>query len=328
MHKISIIVPVYNTEKYLRRCVDSILAQTFTDFELLLIDDGSSDRSGVICDEYALKDSRVRVFHKENGGVSSARNLGLDNATGEWISFVDSDDWIDGNYLFDLLIDETCDLNVCNFKIEGSDEKWDAAIEEGTQLTPSIENLFKNGGFSGYAFFGPTCKLFRKSIIDKNKIRYRENISSGEDTLFVLEFFCYIDKYFGIEKNLYHYWQPGNGLSSQKNLALNFILLAKESKKIADVLCVKFSFDKTIFLSKFLSDGFYAYLRNVITETSFNEEQIKELYFVFPYEYYIAFISKFGRLLRLSSVFYKYSLFKIYVFYLKALKKSKYPFFK
>ena len=89
---ISIIVLVYNTEKYLRRCVDSILAQTFTDFELLLIDDGSTDSSGVICDEYAQKDSRVRVFHKENGGVSSARNLGLDNSNGEWISFVDSDD--------------------------------------------------------------------------------------------------------------------------------------------------------------------------------------------------------------------------------------------
>lgn len=79
MPKISVIVPVYNTEKYLHRCIDSILAQTYTDFELLLIDDGSKDNSGAICDEYAAKDSRVRVFHKENGGVSSARNLCLDN---------------------------------------------------------------------------------------------------------------------------------------------------------------------------------------------------------------------------------------------------------
>ena len=92
--KISVIVPVYNVEKYLHRCVDSILAQTFNDFELLLIDDGSKDKSGAICDEYAAKDSRVRVFHKENGGVSSARNLGLENAKGDWIIFIDSDDWI------------------------------------------------------------------------------------------------------------------------------------------------------------------------------------------------------------------------------------------
>ena len=86
--KISVIVPVYKVENYLHRCVDSILAQSFTDFELLLIDDGSPDNCGVICDEYAAKDSRVRVFHKPNGGVSSARNLGLDNARGGWIAFV------------------------------------------------------------------------------------------------------------------------------------------------------------------------------------------------------------------------------------------------
>ena len=91
---ISVIVPVYNTELYLHRCIDSILSQTFTDFELLLINDGSTDRSGEICDEYAGKDKRVRVFHKENGGVSSARNIGLDEARGEWIAFVDSDDWV------------------------------------------------------------------------------------------------------------------------------------------------------------------------------------------------------------------------------------------
>lgn len=85
---ISIIVPVYNTKQYLGNCINSILSQTYTDFELLLVDDGSPDGSGDICDEYAAKDERVKVFHKENGGVSSARNLGLDNAQGEWICFV------------------------------------------------------------------------------------------------------------------------------------------------------------------------------------------------------------------------------------------------
>ena len=92
MPMISIIIPVYNTQQYLPRCIDSILSQSFTDFELLLIDDGSTDGSGKICDAYAEKDNRIRVFHKENGGVSSARNLGLNEAQGEWICFVDSDD--------------------------------------------------------------------------------------------------------------------------------------------------------------------------------------------------------------------------------------------
>ena len=91
---ITIITPVYKAEKYLHRCVDSILAQSYTNFELLLIDDGSPDNSGAICDEYAVKDSRVRVFHKENGGVSSARNAGIDAAQGEFLTFVDSDDYL------------------------------------------------------------------------------------------------------------------------------------------------------------------------------------------------------------------------------------------
>lgn len=131
---ISVIVPVYNTEKYLRRCIDSVLAQTYADFELLLIDDGSKDKSGEICDEYAQKDARVRVFHKENGGVSSARNLGLDNARGEWVAFVDSDDYIEENYLksfegnldADLVVGNSAwldnggaEINSCNISLIG-----------------------------------------------------------------------------------------------------------------------------------------------------------------------------------------------------------------
>lgn len=100
--KISVIVPVFNTEKYLRLCVESILAQTYTNIEVLLIDDRSKDASGKICDEYALKDKRVKVFHKLNGGVSSARNFGLERATGKWITFVDSDDYIEKDYLITL----------------------------------------------------------------------------------------------------------------------------------------------------------------------------------------------------------------------------------
>lgn len=114
--KISVIVPVYNVEKYLRRCIDSILAQTFADFELLLIDDGSKDSSGAICDEYAEKDNRILVFHKENGGVSSARNVGLDNACGEWITFVDADDWVSPK-LYDIIFNskDYKDVELINF---------------------------------------------------------------------------------------------------------------------------------------------------------------------------------------------------------------------
>ena len=100
--KVSIIVPVYNTEKYLRRCLDSIAAQTFTDWECICVDDGSPDAGGAMLDAYARRDARFRVIHQENGGVSRARNAGLDAARGEWIAFVDSDDWVEKLYITDV----------------------------------------------------------------------------------------------------------------------------------------------------------------------------------------------------------------------------------
>lgn len=124
---ISVIVPVYNAEKYLHRCIDSILAQTFTDFELLLIDDGSKDKSGAICDEYADKDSRVRVFHKENGGVSSARNAGLDNVRGEWVAFLDADDYFLSNGLEILLytaLERKAKVSAANFYVEKDNKRY------------------------------------------------------------------------------------------------------------------------------------------------------------------------------------------------------------
>ena len=137
--KISVIVPVYKAEKYLHRCVDSILAQTFTDFELLLINDGSPDNSGVICDEYAQKDNRIRVFHKENGGVSSARNIGLDNAKGEWITFIDSDDYIEQGY-FEIPLDTTADLLIQNYE-SFNDENRSVIFKKSTVLKQDIQDF-------------------------------------------------------------------------------------------------------------------------------------------------------------------------------------------
>lgn len=119
MPKISIIVPVYNTEEYIHRCIDSILAQTFVDFELILVDDGSPDRCGEICDEYALIDSRIKVIHKKNGGLSDARNFGLEVAEGDYIGFVDSDDWIEVdmyNILYQNAIQFDADISICKIR--------------------------------------------------------------------------------------------------------------------------------------------------------------------------------------------------------------------
>ena len=182
---VSIIVPVYNTEKFLHRCIDSILTQTYTDFELLLIDDGSKDSSGSICDEYAEKDSRVRVFHKENGGVSSARNLGLDNAWGEWITFVDSDDYIEENYLksFDGNLD--ADLVVGNIQMIRKQE-----VEEvGSHISPGYYNDIKSevaNCLTNLCFLAPWGKMFRRQLV--LGLHFDESMCISEDTKYVFSF--------------------------------------------------------------------------------------------------------------------------------------------
>lgn len=182
--KVSIIVPVYKAESYLHRCVDSLLAQTFTEFEILLIDDGSPDNSGLICDEYASKDSRVRVFHKENGGVSSARNLGLDKANGEYILFIDSDDEISKDTLSSNA--QFMSMNIKPDLIEypaiynysSAHEKVKNLIYSITEgLQKSYSYLYNCNRYEVWSFF------IRKSIISDK--RFNENIKIGEDILFL-----------------------------------------------------------------------------------------------------------------------------------------------
>ena len=136
MPKVSVIIPVYNVEKYLPQCIDSILAQTFTDFELILVNDGSKDCSGNICDEYAQKDSRIVVIHKENGGASSARNRGLDIAKGEWISFIDSDDYVTPNYLSNLISE--AQANCASLVIQGHIYQKKGSETSATPTIPLI----------------------------------------------------------------------------------------------------------------------------------------------------------------------------------------------
>lgn len=138
--KLSIIIPIYNAEQFIRRCIDSILEQTYTDFELLLIDDGSTDDSSRICDVYSENDSRIKVFHKKNGGVSSARNVGLDNANGEWIVFIDSDDAINNQYL-SVTKKATVDLILTGCDYSGATYIKDKIKITDSTLSHFYENL-------------------------------------------------------------------------------------------------------------------------------------------------------------------------------------------
>ena len=202
---VSIIVPVYNAEKYLNRCVDSILSQAMTDFELLLIDDGSKDESGRICDEYAAKDARVRVFHKPNGGVSSARNLGLDNAKGKWITFVDADDRCSCNYLEHLLskVDDDTDLIISYAVIcDSTGEKAEVYPEYRVNAT-NFERLFVDSDMHWHS--SPWAKLYRASIIYENSLRFNEMMHIGEDADFLFSFMLITDKIYVSSDTDYYY---------------------------------------------------------------------------------------------------------------------------
>lgn len=185
--KISVIVPVYNVEKYLPRCIDSILAQTFTNFELLLIDDGSKDRSGEICEEYAKKDPRIRVFHKENGGVSSARNLGLDNAKGEWICFADSDDKVSDDYLKHMTnaINDEVMLIISNYRKEKDSicavKLFDAILHDKDIVRYFITNKV-------FALSAPYSKLYNYEVIKKHSLKFPIGIQMGEDAIFIMKY--------------------------------------------------------------------------------------------------------------------------------------------
>lgn len=210
---ISVIVPVYKAEKYLHRCVDSILAQSYTDFELLLIDDGSPDNSGAICDEYAAKDSRVRVFHKENGGVSSARNFGLNNALGKYIVFCDSDDYVSEDWLmcFNNAVSGDLDIAFQGYNYLRSDD-----IEErsprtmlGTgnvELQKCISELIISN------CYGYICvPAFKRSLIDKLGLRFDEKSAFNEDAQFLSEYLEHATSFSTINQANYYYIAPESG---------------------------------------------------------------------------------------------------------------------
>ena len=251
--KISVIVPVYNVEKYLPRCIDSILAQTFTDFELLLIDDGSTDNSGKICDEYAKKDSRIWVFHKKNRGVSSARNMGIDKAKGEWICFVDSDDWLDINFLSTVLEDsQMADITFYGCKWQYINKSvtcylphdfFSADKNEIEQYLYSLKYNPQKFEYLGYTW----NKMFRASIIKENSIRFADKLKIREDEVFTLAYCRYIKSLRIKSRANYNYRVLLSGLTHSSKKPYEYVLLADclipvmKSYQSKDLLSVEYN---------------------------------------------------------------------------------------
>ena len=217
MQAVSLISPVYKAESYLARCLDSVLAQTFENWELILVDDGSPDRSGAICDEYAAKDCRIKVIHKANGGVSAARQDGLDVATGEFVIHIDPDDWIEPDMLqalYDKAVAENADMVICDYS-EDIGDKRKVVVQKPSSLDANIvfKELFHN-------LHGSCCnKLVRRSLFDRFGIRFPKGYTILED-LYVTAMLCSNDiKIAYLPKAFYHYVQDANphGLGRKYN---------------------------------------------------------------------------------------------------------------
>lgn len=247
MSCLSIIIPVYNAEKYLNKCIDSILNQSFKDFELLLIDDGSKDLSGKICDKYAEVDERVKVFHIQNGGPAKARNLGIKYATGIYIEFVDADDELIPEALENLyvLTKNNPDIIIADSQIITADEKVKniISIEKNNQI--NVEEYLKNLNTVRKATLLHYIwnKWYKRELICENRIIFDENERLGEDFLFNCEIIDKADRVWGTDILLYKYYKRDNGslsgkyieneLSRRRKMDSTFLQLY-ENKKIKE----------------------------------------------------------------------------------------------
>lgn len=217
MSLISVIVPIYKVEEYLDRCVQSILNQTWKEFELILVDDGSPDRCPQICDLWAKKDGRIKVIHKANGGLSDARNAGMQTASGEFVAFVDSDDWVAPDYLrilLEVMQKKDCDIVECNvIRTNGEDLGEVLPVEEGNSITlfqteQALEHLIKDECFHQHVW----NKLYRRSVI--HGILFEKG-KTNEDEFWTYQIFGNAKVVGKVEVPLYYYLQRSSGIMGE-----------------------------------------------------------------------------------------------------------------
>ncbi len=271
MPLVSVIVPIYNVEDVLDLCVQSLLSQTFSDFELILIDDGSSDASWDICNNYQETDSRVRAFHKDNGGVSTARNLGIEKSIGKYILFVDSDDYVEREYIETLVNFKVNHKDIdniwCHFKTVKDynfsiNNILDRDIEYETTSVKSIMDLHER-----WLDSGPVCKLYDRKIIIENGIFFPTDISLGEDLSFNFE---YLDNTNGsiaiINSVLYYYFSNNNNSLSNRYYPNMFELYKRLNNMMYNYL-IKWNCDLNQ-ITKLYNASFYKY--EVSLQNTFN----------------------------------------------------------
>jgi glycosyltransferase involved in cell wall biosynthesis len=211
MSKISIVIPIYNQEKYLRKCLDSIEAQTFRDFEAILVDDGSTDASARICKEYAQRDNRFVYFYKDNGGVSSARQYGHDHVSGEYTIHCDPDDWVEPDWLEALYteaIRTNADMTICDYYCDRSDSSTiSPQLNDNLSVNSVRRQLFR------WSLWSCWNKLIRTDCFRQSNVRFPENINYGEDRIYGTKILTYCRNIAYVKLPLYHYIQNSDSLT-------------------------------------------------------------------------------------------------------------------
>ena len=217
METVSIIIPIYNAQKYIETCLDSVIKQTYQHFEVVLVDDGSKDASGVICDNYAKNDRRITVYHRENSGVSAARNFGLEHAKGKYILFVDADDAMESDMLEGcVLLAESykAELVICSFRYHMMDDNRVVENSLGSDFCETAKELFDHWFtvlVEKEILNPPWNKFVRKDLLDKNQIRFHEKFSICEDMAFSIQILAASKKTVLTGKMYYNYYLKSSG---------------------------------------------------------------------------------------------------------------------
>lgn len=279
--KISIIIPVYNVEDYLEQCLDSILNETYSNYEIILVDDGSSDSSPAICDRYSKNYSNVDVIHKRNEGVSVARNVGIEKSKGEYIVFIDSDDWVREDFLkvldanagnADLLF--FSNVNVCDKELLVTYEIGNFYSDDRKQIEDEILHLFNN--LAHHDFYGFTWnKLFRADIIKEHNIRFVPGLSVFEDEIFTNDYVKYIHSMQVLNTPIYYYRKRLDGLTCQRKTTEHFKVLAE--KTIEFIAYIHTPEAKIFYLRRAEDFVFSAYLQKDGAGFSFVRKNLLEL---------------------------------------------------
>lgn len=324
---ISVIIPVYNSSKYLNKCLESLLAQTFCDFEAILIDDGSTDNSLEICRNYAKKDKRIKLIYSHNGGPSKARNLGLEQVTAKWITFIDSDDYVTPNYLENFIKYNTDDIETQviqgYYTVGYNNDKYNTLYPD----TKYKNHIVEEGKHSSYIEdnnilynWAVWCKIFSTEIIRKYNLKFEEDIWSGEDGMFWHNYLCHIKRIIMVEEQGYYYFCPKAYDSVSRNgkhkpNTLGHIILSENYRRISSILPIKFkmsykyaSFLRILYLQN--------YFKATLTTTELTNEHKVRLQKIRPSKKYIV-LNKKGILFWFANLFPINFIRKIYKFIAK-----------